>query len=176
MLFRLNLDHFGIGASSQVMFAAASAIAKHVSDFILRSPGTVRARDLRAGHENGDGLFVAAQQPALLQLGANSLIDLAARGIVGGNNQCACWCVRIASSNLSDAFLFVGNLADTALLVEESKACFGVSLGEIFDSLPQLRILLANDLVQVCRSHSSLLELLEGFTRLDGLMLARIPN
>ena len=118
------------------MLAAASAIAKHVSDFILRGPGTIRAGDLRAGHENGDGLFVATQQPALLQLAANSLIDLAARGIVGGNNQCSCWRVRIASSNLPDALLFVGNFANTALLLEESKARFGVSLREIFDRLP----------------------------------------
>lgn len=74
----MHPDHFGIGADGQAMLVAASAIAKHVSDFILRSPGAVGPRDLRAGYEYGDGLVIAAQQPALLKLTANSLIDVAA--------------------------------------------------------------------------------------------------
>jgi len=81
-------------------------------------------------------LVIAAQQPALLKLGANGLIDLAARGIVGGNNQRSRGRFGIASSNFPNAFLLVGKFANAALLLEESKARLGVSLCELLDRLP----------------------------------------
>ena len=70
----------------------------------------------------------------------------------------------------------VGNLLHAALLLERFKGGGDLAFGQQFDSGFQRRVFLANDLVELGRAHSGLLQLLEWAACFDALMLARVAD
>ena len=52
----------------------------------------------------------------------------------------------------------------------------GLIPGEMFDGFEQFGVFLPHDLVELGSSHSGVLQLLEGFSRVYGLMLACVAD
>ena len=69
-------------------------------------------------------------------------------------------------------FLPFPNLVHPPLAHEIPQRLHGVSLSEQFNHMPQLGILLPNDLLKPRGVHACLLKLLEWYSGLDGLVLA----
>ena len=84
--------------------------------------------------------------------------------------------LRNFSQWLPDTLCAVWDLRHTALIFQHPNACYHVGFGEMFNHLQQFGVFLAHDLVKLGRLHPGSLQLLEGLTRLDRLMLPNVTH
>ena len=70
----------------------------------------------------------------------------------------------------------IGNLGDAPLSLQQGDAGVGLIPGKMFDGFEQFGVFLPHDLVELGGSHSGVLQLLEGFSRVYGLMLACVAD
>jgi hypothetical protein len=78
--------------------------------------------------------------------------------------------------NSSDTFLRVNDFRNTPLLHQHLNAHSSFIVGQILHGFEQCGVLLAHDLVKLCRPHARFLQLLEGFSGVHALMLAGVAN
>src|SRR5271170_4573884 len=76
----------------------------------------------------------------------------------------------------TNAFFTLRNLPNSILLAKQIESGRRLSLRKQLDGGFERGILLTNNFVQLCRSHSGLLQLLEGPSGFDALMLADVAN
>src|SRR6185437_2581968 len=95
---------------------------EYIAHFVAGCPGSIRACHIRTWGQHADGMVFGVDDTASLQLSADGLIDLASRGIVGRDDDGVARTVSIVSDNRGDAFLWVGNFHDSALLFEKRDA------------------------------------------------------
>ena len=60
--------------------------------------------------------------------------------------------------------------------MQQGDASVGLIPGKMFDDFEQFGVFLAHDLVELGGSHSGVLQLLERFSRVYGLMLAYVAD
>ena len=73
-----------------------------------------------------------------------------------------------------ESLFAVRDLLHSALAVEIFYGSVNFATGKLLHDLLECRVLLANDFVQVCGSHSGLLQLVIGASGLDGFMLTHV--
>ncbi len=110
------------------------------------------------------------------QLIPNRRIQFTAGCVVGRNNQSPFRGFRISASNSPDALFPTGNFLDASLLPELDDRGRALASGQHFDGGFERRVFLTYDLIQLCSSHSGLLQLLEWTASLDTLMLSCIAD
>jgi len=107
----------------------------------------------------------------LLQLGMDALIDLRAGAVVGRDDQRVLRRLRILLRDGVDPLLAATELMHPALAVQVLDRSSHLAPRELLDHLPQLRLLLAHDLIERDGLHPAFLQLREGPSGLDRLML-----
>src|SRR5271166_3005781 len=78
--------------------------------------------------------------------------------------------------NCLESFFAVRDLLHPALAVQIFDGCVHLATGELLHSLFERRVLLAHDLVQMCGSHSGLLQLVVGPSGPDGFVLSHVAH
>ena len=128
------------------------------------------------GVKHAHGMVFLVQAAKRLQLLPHGLIDGAARGIVGRDDDGVFRTGGIALRYRRDALLRVYDLRHPPLLLEHLNAYRRLVLGQMLDGFQQFGIFLAHDLVKLGGLHPGLLQLLEGLSGIDALMLARVAD
>src|SRR5271165_2006828 len=75
-----------------------------------------------------------------------------------------------------ESIFAVRDLLHPALTVQILDGCVNLATGELLHSFFERRVLLAHDLVQMCGSHSGLLQLAVGPSGPDGFVLSHITH
>ena len=75
-----------------------------------------------------------------------------------------------------ESFFAVRDLLHPALAVQIFYGCVNLATGELLHSFFERRVLLAHDLVQMCGSHSGLLQLVVGPSGPDGFVLSHVTH
>ena len=83
VLFGFHGDHLCVALFLDTENFAAALVAQYVAHVIACRPGTIRAGHIRARSQHAKGVVFRPYHAERLQLGADGLIDLAARGVVG---------------------------------------------------------------------------------------------
>src|ERR1035441_9313081 len=102
------------------------------------------------------------------------LVDLRAGAVVGRNDQRVFGRLRILLLNSRDAVFMTWHLMDAALPLQSGDSLSHLATRKLLDGLLQLRIALADNLLQLHRLHARVLELDKDAARLDGFILARV--
>ena len=111
-----------------------------------------------------------------LQLLTHGLIDLAARSIVGRDDEGIFRMGSVAFRNRRDALLRINDFRDAALLFQHGDGWNNFTFRQMLDGPQQFRVFLAHDLVKLRGVHPGLYKLLEGLSGIDGLVLTGISN
>ncbi len=106
----------------------------------------------------------------------DALVDLHARAIIGGNHERVLWRFCVLLRDTGDTLVAALNLMDAALPVKILYCFLYFALGKLLDYLFQFWVFLAHDLFELHRLHSSVLELREGPTGLNRLMLPPVAD
>ncbi len=93
-------------------------VPQDVIDLVLLCPTAVRAGHLLTRNKRPHGMLLLAHKSTRLQLIMYPLIDLAARTVVGRNDECSAGRLGILPRNGRNAFLVSLYLMHTALLVK----------------------------------------------------------
>src|SRR5271157_5895600 len=78
--------------------------------------------------------------------------------------------------NCLESFFAASDLLHPPLAVQILDGRINLATGELLDSFFERRVLLAHDLVQMCGSHSGLLQLVVGPSGPDGFMLSHVTH
>ena len=149
---------------------------QHVAHVVPRRPGPVGSGHIGAMIEYAQLVPIGRQRSIPPQLGTHGFVDLAAAAIVGRDDDGVFGLRRIVSGNRGDAFIGARDFRHPTLFGEQRNAFFGFVIGKQLDRAPQLRVILAHDLVELRGPHPGLLHLLEGPTGIDRLMLAGVAD
>src|SRR5579884_234708 len=106
----------------------------------------------------------------------DSPIDFKAALVVGRDDERLVRLSKVVSGDGLKPRLLVRELVNSALLFQQLNCTFDIATGDGFDGRFELGVLRANNLLKASRAHSGLLELLEGFTGVHGLMLPNVTN
>src|SRR5579883_121146 len=110
------------------------------------------------------------------QLLPNGEVQIAPGGIVGRNNQRIFRRSGIHPSNGLNTLLPVRDFLNASLISECDKSGGTPAMRQQFNGGLERRVFLPDNLVQLCRAHSRLLQLLERTARFHSLVLARIAD
>src|SRR5580692_3158732 len=106
----------------------------------------------------------------------DALVDLDARAIIGRNHQRVPrrFCVLLRDSG--DALVVALNLMDSALSVKTLDCFAHFAARKLLDHLFQFWVFLTHDLLELHRFHTGVLELREGPSGFDRLMLPPVTD
>ena len=169
-------DHRSVGSGFDSGGFAAARIAHHIVDLVVAGPGAFGAGHVLALNEYAEGVVLRRKGSIGFQFLTHGDIQLAAGGVVGRDDQGLFGRLDVASGDGADAFFRVGNLLHAALLLERFERGGDLAFGQQLDGGLQRRVFLADDLVELGRAHSGLLQLLERAARFDALMLAGVAD
>ena len=165
-----------VGASFDSDGFAAARIANDVVDLIVAGPGSFGSGHVLALNEDTECMVFRGKCSVGLQFLPHGDVQLAAGSIVRRNDQSLLGRFDVALGDSADALFCVGNFLHAALLLERVERGGDLTCGQQFDGGFECRVLLANDLIELGRAHSGLLQLLEWAARFDALMLADIAD
>ncbi len=132
-----------------------------IAGFVVVGPAVVGARHVLALNKNAKAVIFGGNCAVGFQFLTHGQIQLAARGTVGRDDQGIRRRLRMVPGNGTDTLLWIGNLSNAALLLEQMHGCGGLDAGIQFHRELEGRIFLADDLIEFGGVHSGILQLLE---------------
>ena len=176
--FRVDCFNPRITSAVDSQARTSAPESEHIADFVA-----LRSFALGSGQIAVDehDLFssVGADVPAFLEGRANCGVQLAALvvGRADDENLFSCFMRgKVFARNRCVALIWIDNLADAALLLEECDCLSNFSARSERDRFTQSGIELATDSLQSRDGHARLLHLLDGPASLDGVVLALVAD
>ena len=106
-------------------------------------------------------MVLTAHNTAILQLVPDVVVEFSPGLIIGSDNERTTRAVRVVPCDGIEALVPIRNLVDATLILKLRDSLTHSAVRQIVDDLLQARILLPNDLIELRRTHPSVLKLFE---------------